>query len=85
MPFGARPARKSEQKRKTTYYSSKVCLPSEVLRVSGPSFSLPAAWVGSSAGRFLAAPDFAEGADSGAPVDSSVRPADLRQELSERL
>jgi hypothetical protein len=56
--------------------SSKACLPSEALQVSGPSFFLPVAEVEASAGRILDAPDSADCGDSGAPVGSSVQAED---------
>jgi hypothetical protein len=76
MPFGARPARKSDPKKEAICCSSKACLPSEALQVSDPSFFLPVVEVEASAGRILGAPDFADCGDSGAPVGSSVRAAD---------
>ena len=76
MPFGARPARKSDPKKEAICCSSKACLPSEALQVSDPSFVLAVAEVVASAGRILDAPESADRGDSEAPVGSSVRAAD---------
>src|SRR5690242_18867218 len=62
----------------TIYCSSKACLPSQVLRVSDPSFSPPAVLAGAWADRISDAPDSAPDGRSAAPAEASARPAESR-------